>query len=61
MRAQLRDVLATENSTIVAQKHQHGRTVRPQRSQTHGASIRAGQGYVCKLAAKRFSHGGTFS
>jgi hypothetical protein len=61
MRAQLRDVFATENSTIVTQKNQHGRAFLPQRSKTHHASIDAGKGYVRKFAAERFSHGGTFS
>ena len=61
MRAQLRDVLATEDSAIMAQKNQHSRTICPQRTQAHSCSIDAGQGYVCKLAAERFRHGGTFS
>ena len=31
--AQLRDMLAAENSTVVAQKHDHGRLVLPQRTE----------------------------
>jgi hypothetical protein len=43
MFAQLRDVLAAENSTIVAQEDHHRRLPLPQRSQPDLAAIRVGQ------------------
>ena len=41
--AQLRDVLAAEDSTVVAQEHHHGRLPLPQRTKTRRAAIRIGQ------------------
>jgi hypothetical protein len=43
MRAQLRDVLAAENSSVVAQEGNDRRRICPQRSQPHLAPIAVGQ------------------
>jgi len=43
MLAQLRDVLAAEDSPVVAEKDDHGLAVCPQRSETDLASIGVGQ------------------
>jgi hypothetical protein len=58
---QLRDVLAAENSTVVAQKYYHRRPLRPQRAELHRFAINVGQGNAGKLAAERIIHGQTFS
>ena len=41
--AQLRDVLAAEDSTVMAQEHEHGWTLFPERAQTHVAPVQVGQ------------------
>lgn len=58
MRAQLRDVFAAENSTIVAQEDHHGRPVGPQRSQAESITGNIGKRNAGQLAAERFSHAG---
>ena len=50
--AQLRDVLAAEHSTVVPQKDQHRRGVRPQRAELNRAIVRVGQNDPCKLRAE---------
>ena len=55
--AQLRDMLAAEDSTIVAKKHHDRRPVRPQRSELHWLSIRIREGYAGELAAEGIVHG----
>jgi hypothetical protein len=40
--AQLRDVLAAENSTIVPQKHHHRPSVLPKRTELHVTPVRIG-------------------
>jgi hypothetical protein len=56
MFAQLRGVLAAKDSSIVAQKDQHGRLFGPQRAKTNLPAIAIGKRYFCELAAQRFSH-----
>ncbi len=50
--AQLRDVLTAEDSTIMAQKDDHGRAVSPQRAQPDGIAVGVRQGNVGKPAAE---------
>jgi hypothetical protein len=59
--AQLRDVLAAEDSTIVAQKDYYSRRISPKRSQADRFAVNIGQRYVCQSAAVVASHGGIFS
>jgi hypothetical protein len=54
--AQLRDVLAAKNSSIVTQKNNHGWLVRPQRSQPRLLAIAIRENDIGKLAAKRLRH-----
>jgi hypothetical protein len=56
--AQLRDMLAAKNSTIVAQKDQDGRTVLPQKAQAGCIAFGIGQGNSGKFAAIGLSHAG---
>ena len=51
--AQLRDVLAAEHSTIVPQKYEHRRTLRPQRAELNRTVVRVGQDDARKLRAER--------
>ncbi len=51
--AQLRDVLAAEHSTIVSQKHDHCRTIRPQRAELNRMVVCVGQDDPRKLRAER--------
>jgi len=59
--AQLRDVLAAEDSTIVAQKYHNRVPVGPQRAKSHRFAINIRQGHACKLAAEGVVHGQIFS
>jgi hypothetical protein len=59
--AQLRDVLAAENSTIVAKKNQDRRPVRPQSSKLHSFAIHIRQNNAGKPAAEGVAHGNPFS
>jgi len=55
--AQLRDMLATENSPVVAQKYQHCRRRSPERPEPRLAALAIRQRDVAKLAAQGFLHG----
>lgn len=50
MIAQLRDVLAAEQSTVVTKKDEDGRVVAPQAAETHEVAIRVRQ---CDAADRR--------
>lgn len=56
--AQLRDMLAAKNSTIVAQKDQDGWFTLPQRAQARCLAFRVGQRNSSQLAAVSLSHAG---
>jgi len=56
VRAQLRDVLPAENSTVMPQKHHHRRLRRPQRPQPHLSPIRIRQHNHRQSAAQRSVH-----
>jgi hypothetical protein len=55
--AQLRDVLATEDSTVMTEKNDHCRTACPEASQLHRLSIDIRQRNAGQLAAVRVRHG----
>lgn len=55
--AQLRDVLAAENSSIVPEKNDHGGLALPQRTQADFLAIGIGERDICKLLAESFGHG----
>jgi hypothetical protein len=57
-RAQLRDVLATENSTVVAQEDKHGRSAFPQGAQACGFAVGIRQCDSGQLTAEGVSHAG---
>ena len=57
--AQLRDVLAAEDSSIVAKKHDNRRLALPQRSQTNFLAKSVGKDDVCKPLAEGFRHDGS--
>jgi hypothetical protein len=57
MFAQLRDVLAAENSSIVTEKNQHGRLSGPQGAKANLPRIAIRKGYVCQLGTKWEVHG----
>jgi hypothetical protein len=57
-RAQLRDVLATENSTVVAQEDKHGRSAFPQGAQACGLAVGIRQCDSGQLTAEGVSHAG---
>jgi hypothetical protein len=54
--AQLRDVLAAENSTIVPQEHNHSGIALPQGSEPYLAAGGIRQDENCQPAAERFFH-----
>lgn len=54
--AQLRDVFAAKNSSVVAQKHHHGGISLPQRSQAHFPPGGVGKSHVGEPPAQRFWH-----
>ncbi len=54
--AQLRDMLAAEDSTVMPQKDDYGGTALPQRAQADIAAARLGQHDIGELRAKRFRH-----
>jgi hypothetical protein len=54
--AQLRDMLAAEDSSIVPQENQHGRLARPQRLQIRLFAIAIRKHDLSEFAAKRFRH-----
>jgi hypothetical protein len=53
--AQLRDVLAAEDSAVVAQEDHHGGAIGPERAQPHGDAGRVGQDDLRQAGAQRFS------
>jgi hypothetical protein len=59
--AQLRDVLAAENSTIVPQKDDHRRRISPQGAECYWLAVHVRQGDAGQSGAVSFSHGGTLS
>jgi len=56
--AQLRDMLATKNSTIVAQEHQDSRTALPERAQAGRLAFRIRERNSGEFAAIGLSHAG---
>jgi hypothetical protein len=52
--AQLRDVLAAENSAIMTQKHNYSRLLNPQGAKLDLLSIRVRQGNVSQFVAERW-------
>ena len=56
--AQLRDVLAAEDSTIMAKKDDDRGAIFPQRTQANGVSVHIGQRDSRQLAAERLRHVG---
>ncbi len=54
--AQLRDMFAAEDSTIMPQKYDHRRLARPQRPQPELLLICVRQGNLCQAAAERCWH-----
>jgi hypothetical protein len=54
--AQLRDVLATKNSTVVPQKNQNGRLPGPQRAQANVPPIAIGKGDLGESAVEGIFH-----
>ena len=55
--AQLRDVLAAKNSSIVAKKHDDGRLPLPQRSEANLLAESVGKNDGCEATAESFRHG----
>src|SRR5262249_12401742 len=58
MLAQLRDVLAAEDSSVVAKKDGHRRTARPERTEAPLVSIGIRQGDPRERGAERVCHDG---
>jgi len=56
--AQLRDVLAAKDSTVVPKEDHHGRSGLPQGPETSRLAVDVGEGYSSQLAAERFAHAG---
>lgn len=56
MCAQLRNMLAAEDSAVMAQKNDHGGTCLPERAQTNIITIRIGQNNIRKRLAQRRRH-----
>jgi len=54
--AQLRDVLAAKDSSVVAEKNDHGRLALPQRTQPDFPPIRVGEYQFRKPLAQSFAH-----
>jgi hypothetical protein len=54
--AQLRDVLAAKNSSVVPQKNDYDRLALPQRTQPNFLSIRVGEHQIRKPLAQSFAH-----
>jgi hypothetical protein len=52
--AQLRDVLAAKNSSVVPEKDQNGGLPSPQRAQANLAPFAIGKGDLCEPAAEIF-------
>jgi hypothetical protein len=56
--AQLRDVLAAKNSTVVPKEDHHSRSRLPQGPEASRLAVDIGKGYSSQLAAERFAHAG---
>ncbi len=56
MFAQLRDVLAAKDSSVVPEKYQNGRLSGPQRAETNFLPIAIGKADLCEPAAEGFFH-----
>jgi hypothetical protein len=56
MCAQLRDVFAAENSTVVTKKDHGSRPAGPQRSQANRVAVNVRKRDSCQLAAERVGH-----
>jgi hypothetical protein len=56
MFAQLRDVLAAEDSTVVAKKDNYCRRLSPKRAEAGGMAINVGQGDSRQFAAEGLGH-----
>jgi len=56
MFAQLRDVLAAENSAVVAKKNNHCRGLRPKRAKAGGMAIDVGQRDSRQFTAEGLCH-----
>lgn len=50
--AQLRDVFAAEDSTVMAEKNKHGRATGPQGAETNGMAVNVGKRNARELAAE---------
>ena len=59
--AQLRNVLAAEDSTIMTQEDQHHWLLGPQRAESNRMAIAIGQADICQTAAIGVIHGESFS
>jgi hypothetical protein len=57
--AQLRDVLATEDSSVVPQKNDHGRRGGPERTKSHFTPVGIGDHNLCESFAERLLHDGS--
>ena len=57
--AQLRDVLPAEDSTVVAEEHDHGGMLFPQRAEAHGVAVGIGEGDARKHVAEGIGHPAT--
>jgi hypothetical protein len=56
MFAQLRDMLAAENSSIVPEENDHSRRGGPQRAEPHFAPVGIGENNFCESGAERLLH-----
>jgi hypothetical protein len=56
MFAQLRDVLPTKDSSIVAEKNEHRRLLGPQPAKTDFQTVGIGKDKICELAAEGAAH-----
>jgi len=57
--AQLRNVLAAEDSAVVTEECDYCRPVGPKRAESDGSAFRVRQDYSCELFAERLWHDGT--
>src|SRR5205809_1191060 len=61
VRAQLRDVLAAEDSAVVAQEDEHPRPGLPERAEPHRVPVSVGKRRLREGGGQRGAHDGTFS
>src|SRR5258708_15371264 len=57
--AQLRDVLAAKDSSVVPQEYDYGGRGGPQRAESNFAPVGIGEHDICQLAAERWLHDGS--